>query len=249
MLTIVIPLSGEGKTFIDRGFTFPKPLVEVSGRPMIDIVVANLKLSEPHRFVFICRRDHLLKYALDDVLHLIAPDSSVVSIGGETAGALCSVICGSDFISPEDELIIANGDQFIDRSLDDFVELARTEDADGALVVFPSTHPKWSYAKTDADGLVVAVAEKRPISRNATAGIYYFRRGREFIDAATRTLLKGSSVRGEFYVCPVYNELILDGRKVVLFQLLRSEMHSLGTPEDLDVFSIHAATLSLHDGG
>ena len=90
--------------------------------------------------------------------------------------------------------------------------------------------------KTDASGFVTATAEKRPISKQATAGLYYFRRARDLIEGSEKMIVKGLSTSGQFFVCPVYNELILAGKKITTHHLPDGAMHSLGTPEDVDLF-------------
>lgn len=235
MLHIIVPIGGEGKHFIERGYTFPKPLVEIAGKPMIEVVIQNLAPSEPHKFIFICRQEHIARYALGDVLNLIAPGSSVVKMHNTTAGALCSVLLGMEFLQHDEELLVANADQYVDVPMDEFLASARSNAWDGNIMTFPSTHPKWSYVQVEQDE-VVAVAEKRPISRNATVGLYYFRRSLDFIKAAERMLLKNATVGGEFYLAPVYNELILMGQRIGVFPIRHEQMHSLGTPENVDAF-------------
>jgi dTDP-glucose pyrophosphorylase len=83
---------------------------------------------------------------------------------------------------------------------------------------------------------VVEVAEKRPISDLATVGIYYFRRSAEFVRAARQMIEKNIRVNGEFYVCPVFNEMIEAGLKILVHEIDSSQMHGLGTPEDLSRF-------------
>ena len=237
MLTIVIPMGGEGRRFAEAGYTFPKPLVEIDRRPMIELVVDNLRPAEAHRFVFVCRKDHVDQYALADVLQQIAPGCRVVTMGGPTAGALCSVLLGLTADDAADELIVANADQIMDFSMAEFLADARARQADGSIITFPSTHPKWSYVRLEND-LVVAAAEKRPISPHATAGLYYFSRVSEFAAAAESMLLKNAALRNEFFVCPVYNEYVLLGRRVTVYPIHRDSMHSLGTPEDVERFAV-----------
>ncbi len=240
MLQIVIPLSGEGRQFAEQGYVFPKPLVDIAGHPMIEVVVRNVTPREPHRFVFVCRKEHAEKFALTEVLHLIAPGCEIILLDQPTAGALCSVLLAADRLADDGELLVVNSDQYIDASIDVFLAAARQVEADGSLVIFPSTHPKWSYVKVEGNA-VVAVAEKKPISRNATAGIYYFRGSRNFLKSAERVILKNAAVSGEFYVCPVYNELILAGQSVSVFPIAREQMHSLGTPDDVKTFAANRA--------
>lgn len=237
MINILIPMGGRGKPFVEHGYTFPKPLVEIQGWPMIDVVVRNLTPSEPHRFVFVCRMEHLQRYAMADLFKLIAPGSVIVPMSGDTAGALCSVLLAKEHINGADELIIANADQFLELQIDDFLAAARRAEADGCLITFPSTHPKWSFAKVDALGNVTMTAEKRPISNHATAGVYYFKQGARFVAAAEGLIVKGARSGGEFYVCPVYNELILEGQRVTTYPIAKHQMHSLGTPEDTEQFA------------
>ncbi len=239
MIHIVVPMGGEGRQFAERGYTFPKPLVEVAGQPLVEIVVRNLTPREPHQFVFVCRQEHVQGFALGDVLRLIAPDCRLVTMGQPTAGALCSVLLGMEYLPQDDELLIANADQYIDVPVDEFLAAARVGQWDGYVMTFPNTHPRWSYVREE-DGQVVAVAEKQPISRNATAGLYYFRRGSDFVRGAERMLLKNASVSGEFYVAPVYNELILAGRRVGHFPISAGQMHGLGTPEEVQRFEASA---------
>ena len=177
------------------------------------------------------------------MLTLVAPGCRIVRMGKPTAGALCSVLLAMEHLQLDEELVIANADQCVDVAIDDFIAAARRNDWDGAIMTFPNTHPRWSYARAEA-GLVVAVAEKQPISRNATAGLYYFRRGGDFILGAERMLLKNASFLGEFYVAPVFNELILAGRQVGMFQIRAEQMHGLGTPEEVERFQTRAYAAS-----
>ena len=155
---------------------------------------------------------------------------------GSTAGALCSVLLGAEYLDDDSELLIANGDQLVDEGIDRFLAAARADGSDGCIMTFPSTHPKWSYVKV-IDGEVLTVAEKRPISSTATVGLYYFRRSRDFLEAAERSLLKNASLGGEYFVSPAYNELILMGRRITVYPIGREQMHSLGTPEDVKAYN------------
>jgi len=244
MLKIVVPMAGEGKRFVEYGHTFPKPLVEIGGRSMIEIVVGNLKPDEPHEFVFVCQSDHVQRFALADVLRLLAPQCQIQIMRGSTAGALCSVLLAMEYLSGDHELLIANSDQFVEANMSDFLAAARQPGVDGCIMTFPSAHPKWSFVKV-VDGEVLAVAEKRPISAVATVGLYYFRRSADFLAAAERSLLKNAALSGEFFVSPVYNEMILAGQRIVTYPILRHQMHSLGTPEDVESFTASATAKSL----
>jgi NDP-sugar pyrophosphorylase family protein len=236
MLQIVVPLGGKASRFQERGYTFPKPLIEIGNQSMIELVLQNLAPPQPYRYIFICRKDHLTEFYLGDMLELLEPGSHVIPLEHETAGALCSVMLATDMLDRNDELLIANGDQVVVEGLPAFYDACRKPGVDGCILTFSASHPRWSFAKTDAEGRVRAVAEKRPISKQATAGLYYFRRAGDLLDAAERMIVKGLTTAGQFFVAPVYNELILDGKTVTTHHLPEGAMHSLGTPEDLEWF-------------
>ncbi len=149
----------EGRRFAEAGYTFPKPLIEIDRRPMIELVVDNLRPTEPHQFVFVCRKDHVDQYSLMDVLKQISPGCRVVTMGGPTGGALCSVLLGLQAQDSSKELIVANADQImIFRSLS-FWRMPENVRRMARSSFFPSTHPKWSYVRL-GKRLVVAAAER-----------------------------------------------------------------------------------------
>jgi NDP-sugar pyrophosphorylase family protein len=236
MINIVIPMAGRGSRFEASGYGLPKPLVEIHRRPMIQVVVDNLRPRDEHRFVFICQESHFVQYSLNEVLGKAAPGCEIVTTDGITAGAACSILLAAEHFAGDEEMMIANSDQYVDFESDLFLKHARDDDLDGDILTFPATHPKWSYARIDESRLVVEVAEKRPISEDATVGLYYFRRGQDFIEGASQMIEKDIRTNNEFYVCPVYNELILMGRKIGAYPIDASVMHGLGTPEDFEQF-------------
>lgn len=231
-MNVIIPMAGKGKRFVDAGYSFPKPLIDVNGKPMIQVVVENLNLNANH--IFICQKKHLKQYAITELISLIKPNSKILSINKITRGAAETVLLAKDYINNNDELIIANSDQWINWNTEHFLSFIRKKKADGGILSFTSTHPKWSYARIDEDGLVQEVAEKRPISNVATVGIYYFKHGKDFVNFAEQMISKNIRTNNEFYVAPCYNEMIQHGKKIYVYPV--SEMRGLGTPEDLRIF-------------
>ena len=231
-MNVIIPMAGHGSRFSQAGYTFPKPLIEVHGKPMIQVVIDNLKVDA--HFIFIVQKDHREKYNLDCMLSLLAPGCDIVEVDKVTEGAACTVLLGKEFINNDSPLVIANSDQFVEWSSLDFFYKMNEQSLDGGIVSFKSTHPKWSYAKTDNHGFVLEVAEKKTISDIATVGIYYWKKGSDFVKYAEQMIDKNIRVNNEFYVCPVYNEAILDGLKFKTFDV--PKMWGLGTPEDLDYY-------------
>lgn len=237
MLNIVIPMAGKGSRFHDAGYAFPKPLIDINGETMIEVVIKNLKPQCDHRFIFICQKEHYEKYDLHNVLKNATGNKFVVVLlSGITEGAACTVLTAAQYINNNDNLIIANSDQFIEFDINDFINESRKGDKDGLIMVFKASHPKWSYARTSDSGKVLEVAEKKVISDKATVGVYFFEKGSDFIEGAQAMIHKNTRHNNEFYVCPVYNELILKGEEVYTYNIDADKMHGLGTPEDLDMF-------------
>jgi dTDP-glucose pyrophosphorylase len=155
-------------------------------------------------------------------------------VEGITEGAACTTLLAKEFIDNDQPLLTANSDQFVEWDSNEFLYSMQADEVDGGILTFNSVHPKWSFAKTDEDGFVTEVAEKKPISNNATVGIYYWSKGSDYVKFAEQMIKKDNRVNGEFYVCPVYNEAIEDEKKIKTFHV--EKMWGLGTPEDLKVF-------------
>jgi HAD superfamily hydrolase (TIGR01509 family) len=228
-MNVLIPMAGAGSRFEKAGYTFPKPLIDVNGKPMIQVVVDNLNIEA--NYIFIVQKSHREKYNLDTLLNLIVPDCTIIDVDGITEGAACTALLAKEFINNDDPLFFANSDQFVEWESLDFMYKMQETGCDGGLVTFESTHPKWSFAKVDEKGFVTEVAEKNPISNIATVGYYYWKKGSDFVNYAEKMIEDNIRVNGEFYVCPVFNHAIKDSKKIRTFNV--SGMWGLGTPEDL----------------
>lgn len=231
-MQIVIPMAGRGKRFEDAGFSVPKPLIEVHGRPMIQLVVENLGIQG--NYIFICRKDHYQKYSLETMLNRICPRCQIILVDQITEGAASTVLLAKELINNEDELVIANSDQWVDWHPSNFLSYLRQRDADGGILTFTAYDDKWSFVKLDENGRVTEVAEKKRISDIATVGIYYYKKGSYFVKAAEQMIEKNIRINNEFYVAPAYNEMILAGKKIYIYPV--SKMLGLGTPTDLEAF-------------
>ena len=228
-LNVLIPMAGAGSRFVNAGYTFPKPLIEVKGKPMIQVVVENLNIKA--NFIYVVQKEHRAKYNLDTLLNLITPGCKIVETEGVTEGAACTALLAKEYIDSDKPLFFANSDQFCEWDSNEFMYKMNETDADGGIVSFRATHPKWSFAKINDEGLVTEVAEKNPISDIATVGYYYWKRGSDFVKYSEQMIDKNIRVNNEFYVAPVYNEAIGDNKEIRTFDI--PKMWGLGTPEDL----------------
>jgi len=233
MLNIVVPMAGRGSRFAKAGYELPKPLIDVFGHPMIEYVTKNITPNCEHRFIYICQEEHLRKYELEKKLKQIAPDCIIVTVDHITEGAACTVLLSEKYIDNDDSLMIANSDQFVDTDINKY--LLSIQENDGLIMTMPADDPKWSFIKYDENGFVTMVREKEVISNQATVGIYNYKHGKDFVKYAHRMIEKNIRVNNEFYVAPVYNEMIADGKKIV-FCDVGNKMFGLGVPEDLEFF-------------
>lgn len=236
ILNIVIPMAGKGSRFVNAGYTVPKPLIDVNGEPMICVVTKNIAPTMSHRFIYICQKEHLQKYDLETSLRAIEPDCIIIPITNVTEGAACTVLLAQEYIDNDSPLMIANSDQYVDCAIDQYIVAGIGND--GCIMTMRANDPKWSYIRYDVNGAVTEVREKEVISDEATVGIYNFAHGSDFVCAAHAMIGKDIRVNQEFYVAPVYNELIAEGRKIVYYNVGREQkgMYGLGTPEDLELF-------------
>lgn len=228
-LNVLIPMAGAGSRFAQAGYTFPKPLIEVNGKPMIQLVVENLNIDA--NYIFIVQQEHYEKYNLKQFLNLIKPNCKIVTVDKLTEGAACTTLLAEQYIDNDQPLVIANSDQYVEWNSNESMYAFSADDIDGGIVTFNATHPKWSFVKLNYDGFVTRVEEKNPISDIATVGIYYWAKGSDYVKYTKQMISKNIRTNNEFYVCPVYNQAIEDGKQIKIKMI--DTMWGLGTPEDL----------------
>ena len=238
MLNIVLPMAGRGSRFVKEGYTTPKPLIKIHNKTMVQGVIENLKPIENHRFIFICQEEHILKFELTKKLKAWAPGCKIISIESVTQGAACTVLLAEKFINNAQPLMIANSDQWIDIDINNYLNYQAESKIDGLIMTMKASDNKWSFVKLNKENYVTKVVEKEIISDEATVGIYNFKKGSFFCNAAKKMIKKERLVNGEFYVAPVYNEMIAEKSKIGIYNIgsLNAGMYGLGTPNDLEHF-------------
>lgn len=239
MLNIVLPMAGRGSRFVDAGYEKPKPLIEVHGKPMIDVVVHNISPKEEHRFIFVVLKEQTERYGLKEHLRQIAPGCEIVEVSHVTEGAACTVLLTKEYIDNEEPLMIANCDQWVDIDINEYLAVMKKEQADGLIMTMKADDPKWSFVEYGADGRITGIREKEVVSEEATVGIYNYVKGSDFVRAAETMMKEEMRVNNEFYVAPAYN-LLLRGHdyKIVTYNIgaEAAGMYGLGTPKDLEAF-------------
>ncbi|EAJ6748608.1 glycosyltransferase family 2 protein, partial [Campylobacter jejuni] len=235
-MNIVIPMAGLGSRFAKAGFDKPKPFIDVLDKPMIVRVLENLKYKDA-RYILIARKEHLTKEKklVDEIKNNF--NVEFIPIDKLTEGTACTVLYARKYINNDMPLMIANSDQIVDINIADFINDSFKRGLDGSILTFidKEKNPKWSFAKLNND-LVVEVKEKEAISEFATVGIYFFNKGKIFVESAIDMIIENDRVNNEFYTCPVYNYAIKSGAKIGIYNIDFSKMHGIGTPEDLEKY-------------
>jgi dTDP-glucose pyrophosphorylase len=232
-MNLLVPMAGPD-LFRERGLAYAKSLLEIGDRPLIQRVIDNLACLEPKRLVFVIRRDDDDRFHLGEVLRRLDSNCVVLRAEANTSGAACTALLAIEHIDTDDELVIANGDQLFNYDLRLATADLRERSLDGGTIVFDAVHPRWSYVRLDANDLVIEAAEKRPISRWATAGFYYFRRGRDFVSAAMEMIRKSAHTNGGYYICPAFNQMVLAGARIGVHVIAKSAYTSFALPEDVE---------------
>jgi len=233
MINVVIPLVGTSQFFDDVQYKYPKPLIEINGATMIELFLKNFKkMRKKVHFIFILNEDDCRRFHLDNILNILTSNNcDIIKIGAPTKGAACSVLMAVDLIDNGNPLIISNADQYFDIPLEEAISCLESSDA--GVIIFDSIHPRWSYVKLDNKNNIVETAEKNPISNHAVAGFYYFTEGKSFVRAAMSMVKKDASVNGMYYISPVFNELILENKKLGVYPIEKSKYHTFYNPQKI----------------
>lgn len=227
MINVLLPAMGTSAFFKDA--YFPKPLTEIKGKTMLEMVIEDYKELNPKNYVFVFSDEDCKKFHIDASAKILSPASRVIKLSNQTAGALCTCLMAVEYINNDTSLIIANSDQIIESNYKKVVEHFEKMNADAGVITFPSVHPRWSYARK-AGNEVIEVAEKRPLSKDAIAGFYYFKKGSDFVQAAENALMKQNNLDGKYYISASINELILLGKKVGYFDIEKEQYRSFYSP-------------------
>ena len=240
-MNILVLMAGSSEKFQQAGYAYPKNLIEIAGKTVVEHFIENIRCldKDGNRFIFMVNEQDDLRYHTGSVIRLLMPGAEVIKVVNQTAGAACTALLAIDHIQNDQSLLIINGDIVGDFRLDEALDAFVTKNLDGGILVFEGVHPRWSYVKCDVNGIVVETAEKRPISKHATVGVYFFRQGEDFVSAAMEMIKKDAQVDGSFFVCPTYNEMILRQKQIGIYEIDRDAYFSLATPQGLKIYEDH----------
>lgn len=240
MIELLIPIGG-GSGFLAESHPYPKPLIEINGKLLIERVLEGLNtLGEEIRFNFVIGKVEAEKFRLDKTLKLLTNSNSFIHIlEGETEGATCSALLCAGKIREDSEVIVVNSDNIFTLDLSKYLNEFRNDNVDAAVLSFNSVHPRWSYVLVDNNDFILETREKDPISRAAIAGFYYYKNFSDFVSSAEATIRKDFRVDGKFYLSSTLNELILKGKKIKSYQIPDKKNFIIYSEEKLKEYEIY----------
>lgn len=246
-MNLVIPIASSSKFFSLEEYGYPKPLIEIMGVPMIEHVIKNITHGNSFKkIIFIVKQDECDRFHLDSTLNLLSPiKPEIIKLRADTQGALCSVLLAVEHINGDEPLLISNADQIFDGGITDHLNRITASNLDAACLTFSSVHPRWSFIKTNDDGMVIETAEKRPISKNAIAGVYWYKSGSVFVDSSMASIKHGSSLEGKYFISPVFNEYVLSGKRVGHLKVANEQYHTFYSPQKIEEYE---SSLKLNQG-
>jgi bifunctional N-acetylglucosamine-1-phosphate-uridyltransferase/glucosamine-1-phosphate-acetyltransferase GlmU-like protein len=218
------------------GEDYPLCLTEFNGIPLMQRVVTLCEPLSPARIIFALRDDEVVRHHLENVVNLLAPSALTLRVMGETRGAACTALLASGHIDNDEELIILNGNELIDEDFLKIVEGFRAQKLDAGTVTFSSVHPRYSYVRLNSVGVVVEAREKNPISRDAVAGFFWYRKGSDLVRAVQIMIRKDARVNGNFYISPAFNEMVLQNKRIGVFKIDNVNYHPLKNFQQIERF-------------
>lgn len=237
-MNIVILMAGAGKDFETQGHSYPKYLLEIQNTPIIQRVVDSLK-NLGNNIICIIRKEDQERFFLGDMMKILCPEVKVIMVENVTKGAVCTALFAIEDINNDNELLVINGDQLIKSNLYTAIADFRNRNLDGGIITFKSVHPRWSFVLLNKDGFVIETSEKRPISNIATAGCYYYKKGSDFITSCFSVIEKDVNTNGKYYISSTYNELILNQKKVGVYEIPRKDYISFANYQMYENYLSH----------
>lgn len=238
-MNILVPLAGKEESFVEN-FGDIKPFIPIDGIALIEFVLQSLPFPLDN-IIFVCLREHEKRFDVGERLRKIF-GSGVRLVWAEelTEGAACSALLAAQYIDTDEDLLIDLVDIYFE-PLDMYSVIKTVKpDIDGVIPICRNTWitRPWGYVDLGENDYVHELKEKeiKPTSLNATLGLYYFSKGADYVKYAQRMIHENRRLEYNnlFYIGPVYNSLIDDGRNIAVCDT--KIVHTLGSPEDINAF-------------
>lgn len=231
-LHIVMPMGGKGSRFSKYGYEFPKPLLEIYGKPFFYWATQSIaKFVDTQDIIFVVLKEHVEKYEIDRKIREYYQEAVIHIIPEVLNGAVLTCMEGVKEIHDENPIVFNDCDHiFRCRRFEKFIKQESRGKIDGALLTFPSDSPKYSFVRLNEMGNVTGTVEKRVISNQAICGCYYFADKKIFTEAAEDYLT--DCEYQEFFVSGVYNRMAEKNKVIKTFE---TDFHvPFGIPEEYE---------------
>lgn len=242
-MTNLIPMAGDGIRFSKEGYKCPKPLIEISGKPMV--IQAAQSLPDANRWVFVCRQWHIKDYQIDKLLKRYFHSAEIIAIDHLTNGQASTCLLAEDIIDNDDELLIGPCDSAAIWNKDKYYSLVLDSQIDALIWTFRNNaavkrDPRmYGWVRADSNDNALGVSCKVPLSDNplknhAIIGTFYFKKAAYFFDAVKQMIAKDRKIKNEFFIDEAMNEAINSELRVKVFEV--DKYIGWGTPNDLKVY-------------
>ncbi len=236
MSTNILILAAGQVAWENQAGDYPLCITEMDGISIIERIVNNTSsITDSHYCFAILKRD-AERFHLDRVVSLLSPGCKVVRIPESTKGSACTALLAAVQLPPENDLLIISANELIDINVSDVILDFKRRQLDGGTLVFRSVHPRYSYVRLNDDGMAVEFAQQFQISKNATTGVFWFKKTEDFVESAKANIRKSAVVDGKFFVAPTFNEIILKQKRIGVFELELNKYHPLKTERQIQTF-------------
>lgn len=238
-LNIILLAGGKAGTEAQRNTgEYPDFLTEHGSTTLLETLIAKCSILDPAKIVCLFASADVTKYHLKNLVSQLSPVASVIPVHDRTMGAACTALLASGEVDNDDELLIIGSNEYLDDSFDTIVGYFRGQNAQAGVISFKSVHPRYSFVRLDENGDVVESTEKNPISKNAIAGTFWFKHGKDFVRAAKNLIRKDTKVDDVFYIAPALNELVLEGHRIVSFKIEADHYHPLKSQTQINAYEL-----------
>jgi len=233
---IIILAAGKTPVSGSPNDDYPMCLTEINGLSLVERIVINASKINNPRFTFAVLDKEAKRFHLDNIFSVLVENSRTVRIPEGTKGSACTALLSAIQLEKEAPLLIISANELVDIDYSIPINHFETEKKDVGMIAFNSIHPRYSFVRLNDNKEVIQVAQKNPISKHATSGIFWFKRTEDFIEAAMSSIRKGADVDGQYYVAPTVNELILKQLHVGIYEIEGKMYKPLKTVKQLSNF-------------